>query len=169
MSDEAGAATGESARLATSDDLVAIEAIAEAQRSAIVGQRGAAIFAVREASAGRSPAELQDLLSAADTIVIVGCYDAVVFGYGIVVLERLTDGATLARLTDFVVDSEIRGSGIGEAMMNLVVAQAEAAGCVGIDSVALPGDRETKNFFESFGLKARLLTVHRALGADEES
>ena len=29
--------------------------------------------------------------------------------------------------------------------------------------LALPGDRATKNFFESFGLKARLLTVHAPL------
>ncbi len=45
-------------------------------------------------------------------------------------------------------------------MMNEVVASAKAAGCLGVDAVALPGDRNTKNFFESFGLKARLLVVH---------
>jgi len=35
-------------------------------------------------------------------------------------------------------------------------------GCAGVDGVALPGDRAAKQFFESAGLKARLLTMHRA-------
>jgi hypothetical protein len=33
--------------------------------------------------------------------------------------------------------------------------------------VALPGMRESKNFFERFGLVARAITVHRRLGAPE--
>ena len=36
-------------------------------------------------------------------------------------------------------------------------------GCFGVDSLALPGDRHTKNFFESFGLVARAIIVHRSL------
>ena len=38
---------------------------------------------------------------------------------------------------------------------------AAAQGCFGVDSLALPGDRHTKNFFESFGLVARAIVVHR--------
>jgi hypothetical protein len=34
---------------------------------------------------------------------------------------------------------------------------------VGIDAVALPGMRETKNFFEAAGLVARAIVVHKAL------
>jgi hypothetical protein len=51
--------------------------------------------------------------------------------------------------------------------MDAIVAWAEAAGCVGIDSLALPGNRETKNFFETFGLVARAIVVHRPLGDTE--
>jgi hypothetical protein len=47
--------------------------------------------------------------------------------------------------------------------MDHVVAWCRAAGCFGIDSLALPGDRSTKNFFESFGLVARAIVVHRSL------
>jgi hypothetical protein len=36
-------------------------------------------------------------------------------------------------------------------------------GCVGIDALALPGNRQTKNFFESFGFTARAIVVHRRL------
>lgn len=42
--------------------------------------------------------------------------------------------------------------------------RATAAGCLGIDALALPGNRETKNFFEASGLTARAIVVHRSLG-----
>jgi hypothetical protein len=32
-----------------------------------------------------------------------------------------------------------------------------------VDSLALPGDRHTKNFFEAFGLVARAIVVHKTL------
>jgi GNAT superfamily N-acetyltransferase len=157
----------ESARPATDADVAAIEAIEARQRAAMAGQRGAELFLRREA--GAAPvAERATALIGGGGAAVVGCYDGVVFGYGLAEWETLADGSTLARVTDLVVDGEIRGSGIGEAMMDLLVELAEARGCIGIDALALPGDRETKNFFESFGLKARLLTVHRALGRTAE-
>ena len=36
-------------------------------------------------------------------------------------------------------------------------------GCTGVDALALPGARATKNFFEENGFTARLLVVHRPL------
>ena len=47
--------------------------------------------------------------------------------------------------------------------MDAVLAWARERGCIGIDSLALPGNRDTKNFFETFGFTARLLVVHRKL------
>ena len=47
--------------------------------------------------------------------------------------------------------------------MDDLVAWCRDRGCVGVDSLALPGDRATKNFFESFGLVARAIVVHRPL------
>ncbi|MEZ5207350.1 MAG: hypothetical protein R2690_10330 [Acidimicrobiales bacterium] len=34
-------------------------------------------------------------------------------------------------------------------------------GAVTVSTPSLPGDRSTKNFFESFGLVARAIVVHR--------
>jgi hypothetical protein len=48
-------------------------------------------------------------------------------------------------------------------MMEDLVAWCTAQGCFGVDSLALPGDRHTKNFFESFGLVARAIVVHRSI------
>jgi hypothetical protein len=48
-------------------------------------------------------------------------------------------------------------------LLDAVIAWATGRKCIGIDSLALPGNRETKNFFESFGLVARAIVVHRPL------
>jgi hypothetical protein len=47
--------------------------------------------------------------------------------------------------------------------MEAVLAWCDERGCFGVDALALPGNRETKNFFESFGLVARAIVVHRRL------
>ncbi len=43
----------------------------------------------------------------------------------------------------------------------------EISGATGLDSAVLPGNRSAKNFFESFGMKARLIRVHRELDHDD--
>jgi hypothetical protein len=35
-------------------------------------------------------------------------------------------------------------------------------GCVGVDSWSLPGERETKNFYEAHGFTARSINVHHS-------
>jgi GNAT superfamily N-acetyltransferase len=94
---------------------------------------------------------------------VVGTIDGTVVGYGVARLEPLHDGAVLGVVSDLYVEPEARGVGVGESMMTDLVAWCEARGCVGVDSLALPGDRATKNFFESFGLVARAIIVHRRL------
>lgn len=152
----------EHARFATAHDLEAIGGIADAIAADLPDKRGGPLFLRRE-SGGDARVRAQAQIDAADGFAVVGTYDDVVFGYAIVQIETLDDGGLLARVDDLAVDAEVRGSGIGEAMMNLVMDTARARGCFGIDSRALPGDRHTKNFFESFGLKARMLVVHKSL------
>jgi GNAT superfamily N-acetyltransferase len=63
-------------------------------------------------------------------------------------------------LVDWIyVTPEARELGLGEEMLNDAIEAATAAGATRIESCALPGDRETKNMFERFGMKARLLIV----------
>ena len=154
----------EGARLAVAADTEAMAAVATSVVADLEGARGAELFLARERAATGTADWFARVLDDASSIGVVGTYDGVVLGYGLAVVEELADGRRLAVLTDLAVEPEARAVGIGEVMMNLVLAQAEERACVGIDSWALPGDRATKNFFESFGLKARLLTVHRPLG-----
>ncbi len=153
---------GEAARLATVDDVDSIDRISGDVATETAEKRGGPLFLRRE-SGGAARTRALALLGSGAGFAVIGSYDDVPFGYSLVEIETLDDGGRLARINDLAVQSEARASGIGEAMMNLVLDEARARGCFGVDSRALPGDRETKNFFESFGLKARMLVVHRAL------
>ena len=69
-------------------------------------------------------------------------------------------------MRDIYVDPDAREVGVGEAMMDRGAGVVRGPGLSsGVDAVALPGDRATKNFFERFGLTARAIVVHRALTA----
>lgn len=100
-----------------------------------------------------------------DAHVVVGTIDEVPVGYGVVHAVSMRDGSTLGRITDLFTLPGARGVGVGESVMDALVAWSAERGCFGVDSVALPGDRHTKNFFESFGLVARAIVVHRSLGS----
>jgi GNAT superfamily N-acetyltransferase len=147
----------EAARAATREDRAAIEELHAAATAELQPQRGGAIWA-RQTDRDAGPA-----LDDAGVAAWVGTIDDEVVGYAIARLDELTDGGCLAVLTDVYVLPEARAVGIGEALLDAVIAWATEAGAVGIDSVALPGMRESKNFFETAGLVARAITVHRSL------
>ena len=56
-----------------------------------------------------------------------------------------------------------RGVGVGTALMEAGVAWCAERGCDGVDALALPGDRTTKQRLEAAGFTARLLTLSRRL------
>ncbi len=158
----------EHARPAGPDDLEAVARLVEACASELRVERGGALWADRESRAlPPGPGLLADLADPAVRIV-VGEVDGLVVGMAVVRREQLRTGSRLAVITDLFVDPDFRELGVGEAMLDEVVAWAEEQGCIGIDAVALPGMRETKNFFESFGLVARAIVVHRRLVPPEE-
>lgn len=140
-------------RPATADDdgrvaQLASEAIAEQAEG-----RGGSVWSQREAL--RHPP--------GDTVRLVGTIDGTVMGYAEVGTETLANGDLLGEVTAIYVEPGARGVAVGEAILDEVIAWCKDRGCVGIDAHALPGNRETKNFFETFGFTARLLVVHRKL------
>jgi len=152
----------EVARAATVDDLVRLVELAgqavDEQRDA----RGGPVWSRREAR--RDPAaSLAAALHDPAELVVAGLLDDAIVGYAVMRTERLDDGGLLAVVDDLYVEADARGVGLGETMMNLLVDHATERGCFGIDALALPGNRATKNFFETFGLTARAIVVHRTL------
>ena len=103
---------------------------------------------------------LAALLDDADARVLVATIDGVVVGYAVVRLEHLGDGSVLGIVDDIFVEEEARQIGLGELMMDDLVPWCEERKCVGIDAMALPGHRATKNFFEESGFTARQLVMH---------
>ena len=108
-------------------------------------------------------ASLQADLADVDRVVLLGCLGDVPVGYAIASIHPLADGTCAADVSEVFVEPDARGVGIGNLLMHQLVHWATDRGCIGIDARALPGDRNTKNFFESFGLVARAITVHRDL------
>jgi GNAT superfamily N-acetyltransferase len=126
-------------------------------------QKGGALWARREGRPAPREAALRSALESPDHEVAVGTLDGVVVGYGVVRVEKLLDGGLLGVIDDIYVDPDARAVGVGETLMNHLIDWCIGRGCFGVDSLALPGDRHTKNFFESFGLVARAIVVHRPL------
>lgn len=138
------------------------ELTAEAVDEQLEG-RGGSIWSRREARARPAHDSLAAAVADPGRLVLVGRIDDAVIGYAVVHVEPLDDGAPLGVVTDIYVEPGARGVGVGEVMIDEVLAWCRDRGCVGVDALALPGNRHTKNFFETFGFKARALVVHRSL------
>jgi ribosomal protein S18 acetylase RimI-like enzyme len=152
----------EAVRSATPEDLPAIVALVEALRAELTPMRGGRIWAVREARSGPPDETYGALLTDPSACVVVGTLDDVVIGFGVVTVEPLADGGRLGVVTELFVDGEARAVGVGETMLEALVAYCTQEGCVGVDAFALPGHRAAKNFFEESGFVARAIVMHHA-------
>jgi len=153
----------EAVRPATLGDLDTVEGLARAAVAELAAARGGEVWARHGARTEPLRDGLVTAVEEPRSEVLVGTIDDAVVGYAVVTVEALADGGDLAVLSDLYVEPGARGVGVGAALMEAVLAWARSRECLGVDAVALPGMRETKNFFESFGLVARAITVHRSL------
>ena len=156
-------AVEEGVRLATRADLPRLVELAAAAIAELRQGRGGEVWARHSARQEPLEAGLAAELDHADHLLLVGTVDDAVLGYAAARVETLADGSRLGVVSDLYTEPGAREVGVGEAMMAAAVQWCTDAGCFGVDSLALPGDRHTKNFFESFGLVARAIVVHRPL------
>jgi GNAT superfamily N-acetyltransferase len=152
-----------SARFATGDDLEVLCELARGLYGALADQRGGP---VHMSLSGR-PEPYRDSFAAdqADpqAIVVVGVFAGVPVGFTVVRLVPTNGEDVIASMSEIYTEPDARGVGVGEAMLDFAIAWACERGAIGIDAVALPGMRDTKNFFERFGLTARSIAVYRSL------
>ena len=151
------------ARQAGANDIDVVASLVDQAVDELRARRGGEIWAALEARPGPYRDDLRAELDSPRHCLIVGTIDKVVVGYAAANPQELQDGRTLGRITDIYVMPEGRGVGVGEALMDALEAWAGNLGLIGLDAIALPGDRETKNFFETFGMVARAIAVHRRL------
>jgi GNAT superfamily N-acetyltransferase len=108
-----------------------------------------------------SSVETSELAAATwgDVAVFVGTIGDVVVGFA-----RVARRGVRADIEELYVEPAARRVGVGDALLQAVVAWAEDGGCTAIDARALPGSRDTKNFFEGHGMVSRLIVVAKDLG-----
>jgi GNAT superfamily N-acetyltransferase len=156
-------APAEGCRPATTEDLERLAELAAAAVLELRASRGGDVWSRTEGRTAPYAERFAAELDSPSHHVLVGTLDGTTLGYGVARVDRLADGGLLGVVTDLYVEPAARAVGIGELTMEGLVAWCREQGCFGVDSLALPGDRHTKNFFETFGLVARAIIVHRSL------
>jgi GNAT superfamily N-acetyltransferase len=145
-------------RRARANDLADVERLARLAAAERLEQRGGALLAKLEPSPALDVSEIER----DQACVVVGLYEGVLSGFAHA-SRQLVSGSATATLFDLYVEPGLREVGLGEALFDAVLEWARANRCQGIDARVLPGARAAKNFFERYGMVARLLTVHREL------
>jgi GNAT superfamily N-acetyltransferase len=152
----------EAVRTATAEDAPRLCQLAEELGTAIVSQRGGRLLIDPEQGRGNGGVArgwVEERLADQATLALVGTLDEVVIGFAVCHLEGIRPYRGV--LDACFVEPGARGVGVGRLLLDTVVAWLEEQGGKGMDGFALPGDRGAKNFYESAGFKARLLTMHR--------
>lgn len=153
----------EAARLATETDLRDMAGLVRDAIAELAPTRGGAVWKAQESRQEPIEDNLRRLLDQPDVRVLAGTIDGVILGYAVAHVEPLQDATRLGVIDDIYVDPGARAVGLGEAMMVDLIAWCEEQGCFGMDAMALPGHRSTKNFFEDSGFTARKLVMHHSL------
>jgi GNAT superfamily N-acetyltransferase len=151
-----------SARPATVDDLPVLVSLYHSLEDEMVALKP--IWALVDGLAEPIETSFERLINASSGGVVVGELEGAVFGFLTwehrVMLPQAGD-ERIAAIDLIFTDPEARTVGVGEAMINVFLADAVAAGVQRLDAVAPPGHRHAKNFFESNGFKARRIVMHR--------
>jgi ribosomal protein S18 acetylase RimI-like enzyme len=141
-------------RLAEDRDGADLARLDELARAAALLYRGGSLLV------GECPPVIdwRDAIGDPSQCVFVGTLDEVVLGFLVVRL-----GVDRGVITNVFVEPEARQLGLGDTLIEFAIAVVRKAGLAGIEAVALPGDRETKNLYERAGLTARKITVYSTL------
>lgn len=175
--DDAGVVPMESdTRVATGEDVADLARMHLAALDEATASRGGAalVAEVGRGDAAATEASFREDLGTPRTEVLVATLcpaggshgSATVLGYGVLALpsdEAGTDRAGTGRIREIWVEPGARRIGLGTALLEALADLATERGCGYLDSVALPGDRATKNFFEDHAMVARAIVVQRQL------
>jgi len=143
-------------RRATSNDVSELSRLEALARDGLREVRGGALRLQECPPVGDWTSVLVD----PTRVVLVGSLDGAIVAYLVMLLSPSKNRLLISHV---YVEVEGRELGLGDSMVEQAIAVALDADLGGIEAVALPGDRETKNMFERAGLTARKLTVYKSL------
>ena len=153
----------ESVRVAELSDREVLRSLAAEARVELSNKRGGDVVERLDPQRADSRAEIVSAVEDPAATLLLGDIDGTPVGYGLMNLRTVVDGSLHATVEEIFVLPEARSVGVGEAIIETLLADASERGAAAIQSMALPGDRATKNFFESQGMVARSILVHRWL------
>ena len=152
----------ESARIAELTDREIFATLHESSRKEIEDHKGADLWQRTSALKGASLEIFDEVSQSEEFICVLGMYNDYPFGFLIAEWVSIYERRSI-NIREVFVASEMRSVGVGEAMMDYLLSEAERSSAISILGRALPGDRDLKNFFERFKITARVIEVERKL------
>ena len=153
----------ENARIAETSDLENLERLALKSNEEVLQKRGGKTLSLQNPNYGQLEKLFEEAFIDELAEVFVGTIDDSVVGYGVIREGSLQDGTPHASIEAIYVEEEARSVGVGEIIMERMLEWVRLRNIPAVDSLALPGDRQTKNFFETHGLVARAIIVQKDL------
>ena len=153
----------ESSRLASIDDLETLIFLRKEAISELRNKRGGEVLLNLDSFSEDSSENFSYWFDSSDHRIFTGLFGDAVVAYGVLEFSKTNDDQKIASIKEIFVLKDARSVGVGESVIHSITNEAIEHNAIGIDSFALPGDRETKNFFETQGMVARLIHVYRPL------
>ena len=150
-----------SARTATPDDIEDLLPLYRALEAEQTELR--AMWRLADGLPEPTDTAFKGILDDDQSILVIGELDGVPLGFAWAQLTDLlpqAEGSRVVVVRLIHTEIEARGVGIGEAMVDAVFDHFRPQGITKYDARVSPGHRNAKNFFESHGFKARLITMH---------
>ncbi len=142
----------------------AFDALVDTAIAAISPVRGGAALINRDHPRSTIEATIERFLRGdSQALALIGTLDDMPVGFLVASVQPTDTFEQVASIEALWVDVDARQLGVGEVLLTTCLQWATAQNCVALDADALPGDRDTKNFFESHGLVARGIRVSRSL------
>ncbi len=156
-------------RPAELDDFAEVLRLLQAAGTELTGRKGFWLHARIDAPFATIEQTALDVLTS-PWVTVIGTIDRVVVGVACGRIHTMHRDGAVGVIEGLYVEEGGRGVGVGDALLLELLDRFKAAGCIGVDSWALPGERETKNFYEAHGFSARVITVHHSfIGPMHES
>ncbi|MEK7292998.1 MAG: GNAT family N-acetyltransferase [Actinomycetota bacterium] len=121
-----------------------------------------AILIPQLSSSSPSPSrsQLDEIVSSPATKLFVARIDGRIVGALTLALFRLPTGLR-AWIEDVVVDGDVRGSGVGEALNRAALDEAKRRGAVTVDLTSRPSRKDANRLYRRLGFVARETNVYR--------
>lgn len=107
-----------------------------------------------------SRTQLDEIVSSPATVLFVARVDGQIVGALTLALFRIPT-ALRAWIEDVVVDGDVRGSGVGEALSRAALAEAKSRGALTVDLTSRPSREAANRLYQRLGFVVRETNVYR--------